>query len=96
MHEKNYRTPDLELEVVVIALKIWRHYFGGVHIYVYTDQKSFKYIFTQKEFNIRQKRWLELLKDYDMSVLYQPGRENVFEDAVSRITIDCVSHVEKS
>ena len=74
VHERNYPTHDLELEPVVFALKIWRHYLYGVHVDMYSDQKSLQYVFTQKELNLRQRRWLELLKDYDMSVLYHPSK----------------------
>ena len=78
VHEKNYPTHDLELAVVVMfALKIWRHYLYGVHVDVFTDHKSLQYVFTQKELNLPQRRWLELLKDYNMSVLYHPSKANV-------------------
>ncbi|WMV19272.1 hypothetical protein MTR67_012657 [Solanum verrucosum] len=70
VHEKNYPTHDLELAAVVFALKIWRHYLYGVHVDVITYHKSLQY--TQKELNLRQRRWLEFLKDYDMNVLYYP------------------------
>ncbi|WMV45946.1 hypothetical protein MTR67_039331 [Solanum verrucosum] len=73
VHERNYPTHDLELAAVVFALKIWRHYLYGVHVDVFTDHKSLQYMFTQKELNLRQRRWLEFLKDYDMSVHYHPG-----------------------
>ncbi|WMV59197.1 hypothetical protein MTR67_052582 [Solanum verrucosum] len=73
VHEKNYPTHDLELAVVVFALKIWHYYLYGVHVDVFTDHKTLQYVFTQKELNLRQRRWLELLKDYDMSILYNPG-----------------------
>ncbi|WMV27895.1 hypothetical protein MTR67_021280 [Solanum verrucosum] len=84
VHEKNYPTHDLELAAVVVSLKIWRHYIYGVHMDVFTDHKSFQYVFTQKEFNLRQRRWLELLKYYDMSILYHPSKANVVVDALSR------------
>ena len=83
-HELNYATHDLELAVVVHALKTWRHYLIGNHCDVYTDHKSLKYIFTQKELNIRHRRWLELIKDYDMKLHYHPGKANVVADALSR------------
>ncbi|MFV1196912.1 Ty3/Gypsy family RNase HI domain-containing protein, partial [Klebsiella pneumoniae] len=66
IHEKNYPTHDLELAAVVFALKHWRHYLHGVHVVVFTDQKILQYVFTHKELNLRQRRWLELLNDYDM------------------------------
>ena len=80
IHEKNYPTHDLELAAVVFALKIWRHYLYGACCQIFTDQKSLKYIFTQKE----QWRWLELVKDYDCEILYHPGKANCVADALSR------------
>ena len=65
MHEKNYLTHDLELAAVVFALMIWRQYLYGVHVDVFTDHKSLQYVLTKKELNLRQRRWLEFLKDYD-------------------------------
>jgi hypothetical protein len=65
VHEKNYPTHDLELAAVVFALKIWRHYLYGEKCTIFTDHKSLKYLLTQKELNLRQRRWVELLKDYD-------------------------------
>ena len=92
MHEKNYPTHDLELAVMVFALKIWRHYLSGVHVDVFSDHKILQYVFTQKELNIRQRRWLEFLKDYDMSVHYHPGKVNVVEDALSKLSMGSVAH----
>nr|ABA97250.1 retrotransposon protein, putative, Ty3-gypsy subclass [Oryza sativa Japonica Group] len=83
-HKGNYPTHDLELAAVVHALKIWRHYLIGNRCEVYTDHKSLKYIFTQPDLNLRQRRWLELIKDYDMSIHYHPGKANVVADALSR------------
>ena len=68
VHEKNYPTHDLESTVVVFALRLWRHYLYGVHVDVFRYQKSLQYVFTQREFNLHQRRWLELLKDYYMNV----------------------------
>ena len=82
-HKKNYPRHDLELAAVVFALKIWRHYLYGVHIDVFMDHKRLEYVFTQRDLNLHQRRWLELLKDYDMSVLYHPGKANVVADALS-------------
>ncbi|WVZ98195.1 hypothetical protein U9M48_043664 [Paspalum notatum var. saurae] len=83
-HEVNYPTHDLELLAVVYALKKWRHYLLGNTCHIYTDHKSLKYIFTQAELNMRQRRWLELIKDYDLEVHYHPGKSNVVVDALSR------------
>jgi hypothetical protein len=74
-HELNYPTHDLELAAVVHALKIWRHYLMGNHCNIFTDHKSLKYIFTQPELNMRQRRWLELIKDYDLEVHYHPVKQ---------------------
>ena len=83
-HEVNYPTHDLELAAVVHALKIWRHYLLGNVCHIYTDHKSLKYIFTQPELNMRQRRWLELIKDYNLEVHYHLGKANVVADALSR------------
>jgi len=83
-HEQNYPTHDLELAAVVHALKIWRHYLLGHRCQIYTDHKSLKYIFTQNDLNLRQRRWLELIKDYDLEIHYHPGKANVVADALSR------------
>jgi hypothetical protein len=85
-HEQNYPTHDLELAAVVHALKIWRHHLMGAKCNIYTDHKSLKYIFTQADLNMRQRRWLELIKDYDLEVYYHPGKANVVADALSRKT----------
>ncbi|GJV99314.1 putative reverse transcriptase domain-containing protein [Tanacetum coccineum] len=84
IHEKNYTTHDLELGSVVFALKIWRHYLYGTKCTVFTDHKSIQHILDQKELNIRQRRWLELLSDYDCDIRYHPGKANVVADALSR------------
>ena len=83
-HELNYATHDLELAAVVHALKTWRHYLIGNRCDVYTDHKSLKYIFTQKDLNLRKRRWLALINDYDMKLHYHPGKANVVADALSR------------
>nr|GFA30989.1 retrotransposon protein, putative, Ty3-gypsy subclass [Tanacetum cinerariifolium] len=83
-YEVNYPIHDLELAAVVFALKIWRHYLYGESCDVFTDHKSLKYIFTQRELNMRQRRWLELLEDYDTNIQYHPGKANVVADALSR------------
>jgi hypothetical protein len=83
-HELNYPTHDLELAAMVHALKIWRHYLIGHKCEIYIDHKSLKYIFTQSDLNLRQHRWLELIKDYDLKVHYHPDKANVVADALSR------------
>jgi hypothetical protein len=83
-HEAHYLTHDLELATVVHALKIWRHYLIEKRCELYTDHKSLKYIFTQLNLNLRQRRWLELIKDYDLRINYHPGKANVVADALSR------------
>ena len=83
-YERNYHTYDLELAAVAFALKIWRHYLYGLPCEIYTDHQSWKYIFTQKELNLRQQRWLEIRKDYDLHIQYDPGKANVVADALSR------------
>ena len=73
-YKKNYPTHDLELAAVVFALKIWRRYLYGERCEIFTNHKSLKYFFTQKELNMRQRRWLELVKDCDYSINYQLTR----------------------
>ena len=85
IHEKIYQNHDLELKVVVFALRIWRYYLYGVDVYVFTDHKSLQYLFTPKELNLLQIRWLELLKDYDMNVRYHPGKSNMLTDALNQM-----------
>jgi hypothetical protein len=83
-HEVNYPTHDFELATVVHALKIWMHYLMGKRCELYMDHKSLKYIFTQSNLNLRQRRWLELIKDYDIGINYHPRNANVVADALSR------------
>ncbi|GJU07535.1 putative nucleotidyltransferase, ribonuclease H [Tanacetum coccineum] len=85
-HKEEYPTHDLELAAVVFALKLWRHYIYGVKIKIFTDHKSLKYFFDQRDLNMRQRRWLDLVKDYDCEILYHPGKANVVADALSRKT----------
>jgi hypothetical protein len=90
-HEQNYPTHDLELAAVVHALKMWKHYLMGTHCNIFTDHKSLKYIFIQADLNMRQRRWLELIKDYDLEVHYHPGKANIVADALSRkLQCNCV------
>ncbi|GKD27550.1 putative reverse transcriptase domain-containing protein, partial [Tanacetum coccineum] len=84
IHEKNYTTHNLELGAVVFALKIWRHYLYGTKSVIYSDHKSLQHIFSQKELNMRQHRWIELFSDYDCEIRYHPGKANVVADALSR------------
>jgi hypothetical protein len=83
-HEQNYPTHDLELAAVIHALKIWKHHLMGTKCNIYTDHKSLKYIFTQADLNMRQRRWLELIKDYNLEVHYHLGKANVVADELSR------------
>ncbi|GKE86436.1 putative reverse transcriptase domain-containing protein [Tanacetum coccineum] len=83
IYEKNYTTHDLELGAVVFALKMWRHYLYGTKYVVYTDHKSLQHILDQKELNMRQHKWLELLSDYDCELRYHLGKANVVADALS-------------
>jgi hypothetical protein len=83
-HEEHYPTHDLELAAIVHALKIWRHYLIGKRCEIYSDHKSLKYIFTQPDLNLRQRRWLKLIKDYDLRINYHPGKANIVADALSR------------
>jgi hypothetical protein len=82
-HKEHYPTHDLELLAVVQALKVWRHYLLDNLVYIYTDHKSLKYLFTQPNMNMRQQRWLELIKNYELEIHYHPGKTNVVADALS-------------
>jgi hypothetical protein len=83
-HEENYLTHDLELAAVVHALKIWRHYLISHRCEIYSDHKSLKYIFTHVDLNLGQRRWLKLIKDYDLGINYHLGKANVIADALSQ------------
>ncbi|GKE15753.1 reverse transcriptase domain-containing protein [Tanacetum coccineum] len=106
VHEKNYTTHNLELGAVVFALKMWRRYLYGTKYVVFTDHKSLQHILDQEDLNIRQRRWLELLSDYDCEIRYHPGKANVVADALSRkerskplrehITMDFVTKLPKT
>ena len=95
-YEKNYLAHDLELATVVFALKMWRHYLYGIHCDIYTDHKNLKYIFTQKELNVRQHRWLELVNDYDCEFRYHSGKANRVADAESKVDDICVEWGENA
>ena len=82
-HEQNYPTHDMELAAVVFALKILRHYLYGEEFEVYSDHKSLKYIFMQRDLNMRQRRWMEFLEGYVFTLHYHPGKANVVVDALS-------------
>jgi hypothetical protein len=83
-HKEHYPTHALLLLAIVHALKVCRHYLFDNLVHIYTDHKSFKYLFTQPDLNMRQRRWLELIKDYGLEVHYHPGKANVVADALSR------------
>ena len=83
-HKQNYPTYDMELAAVVFALKILGHYLYGEQLEVFSDHKSLKYIFTQRDLNMRQRRWMEFLEDYEFTLHYHPGKANVVADALSR------------
>nr|GEX02522.1 putative reverse transcriptase domain-containing protein [Tanacetum cinerariifolium] len=83
-NEENYTTHDLELGAIVFALRLWRHYLYGTKCTVYIDHKSLQYILDQKELNMRQRRWIELLSNYDCKIRYHPRKVNVVADALSR------------
>ncbi|XP_052187694.1 uncharacterized protein LOC127798276 [Diospyros lotus] len=83
-HEQHYYTHDLELAAVVFSLKLWRHYFYGEKFEIFTDHKSLRYLFSQRDLNMRQRRWMEFLKDYDCTIQYHPEKANVVADALSR------------
>lgn len=86
-HERNYATHDLELVAIVFALKIWRHYLLGEKFELFTDHKPLKYLFSQKDLNLRQQRWVEFMASYDLDILYTPGKANVVADALSRTAV---------
>ena len=74
----------MELAAIVLALKVWRHYLYGEQFEVFSDHKSLKYIFIQRDLNTRQRKWMEYLEDYDFTLHYHPGKTNVVADALSR------------
>lgn len=80
---------------MVFALKIWCHYLYAVYVDIYSNHKSLQYVFTQKDLNLRQRRWIEVLNDYDMSIYYHQGKANMVVDALSRLSTRSLSHVEE-
>ena len=92
-HETNYPTHDLELAVVVIALEIWRHYLYGETCQIFIDHKSLMYLLTQRELNLRQRMWLELIKDYNLVIDYYHGKATVVADALSRKFSVTLAHI---
>ena len=93
LHEKNYPAHDLELVVIVFALKIWRHYLYGENCFIYTDHKSLKYLPSQRELNLRQHRWMELIKDYYYVIDYHPGKAIVIAYALSRKSVQVLQEL---
>ena len=93
-HELNYSTHDLELAAVIFSLKTWRHYLYGATCQIFTDHQSLKYLFTQKELSLRQRRWMELLKDYDCTIDYHPSKSNVVADALSRKSTGSLAYMQ--
>ena len=83
-HDQNYPTHDMELAAIVFTLKIWCHYLYGVQFEVYSDHKSLKYIFKQRDLNMRQRRWMEFLEDYESNLHYHPGKANVVAETLGR------------
>ena len=92
-HKQNYPTHDMELEAVIFTLKILRHYLYGEQFEVYSNHKSLKYIFTQRDLNMRQRRWMEFLKDYDFTLHYHPGKANLVADALSRESREALASI---
>jgi hypothetical protein len=101
-HEEHYHTHDLELAAVEMALRTWCHYLLGNMVHIYTDHKSLKYIFTQPDLNMRQRRWLELIKNYKLEIHYHLGKANVIVDALSHkahykyMPVVCLTRKESS
>ena len=83
-HEWSYPTHDMELATIIFALKIWHHYIYGEQLEVFSNHKSMKYIFTQRDLYTRQGRWMEYLEDYELTLHYHPGKANVVADALNR------------
>lgn len=83
-HDENYPTHDLELSSIIFSLIIWIYYLYGVYLEMFSDHKSLKYLFYQKELNMHQRMWMEFIKDYDFKLKYHPGKANKEADAPSR------------
>ena len=79
-----YATHDLELAVVMLALKLWRHYLNGRTFELRTDHQSLKHLFIQRDLNAKQRRWRKFMSEYDFEISYVKGKENVVVDALSR------------
>ena len=92
-HEQNYPTRDMELAAIVFALKIWHQYLYNKQFEVYSDHKSLKYIFKQRDLNMRQCRWMEFLEDYDFTLHYHSSKENVVANALSRKSRGALSSI---
>ena len=92
-HEQNYPTHDMELAAIVFALKVWRHYLYGEQVEVFSNHKSLKYIFTQWDLNMKQRKWMEYLEDYDFTLHYHPGKANVVAYALNRKSRGVLSSV---
>ena len=92
-HEKNYPTHDLDLVTIVFALNIWCHYLYGKQFEVFSDHKSLKYIFTHRDLNMRQRKWMKYLEDYDFTLHYHPGKENVMTNALNRKSLGVLASV---
>ena len=90
-HEQNYPTHDLELTAIIYALKLWRHYLYGEQFKIFMDHKGLKYIFSQKELNMRQRKWMEYLKEFDCTISYNPGKANMVADALSQKSSEIVA-----
>ena len=84
VRDKNYPTDDLELAVVLFSVIIWKHYLYGVKCEVFTDHRSLNHVFTHKDLNFIQRRWMGLLKDYDFTIQCHPVKANVEVDVLSR------------
>ena len=96
VHKKNYPTHYIQLAALVFAFNIWRHFFYGVHVEIFTDQNTLQYMFTEKELNFLQIRWLELLKDYEISVIYYPYTANIVAEAQSCLIMASISHLDEA